>query len=219
MYKGTKKQIAQSVQDYLANGTASNESQVDLRDIYVVLDRVTNKYAKLGMFANMQMGDRNVAECYIVTFEDVPILRDPRTEMRYSVLPARIMDLPNGRGIDSVYPMGDRSKALKRVPSNFLSSFKFSMVGKKDRYWIESVNKIAYSTQYDVSAVDKVDIKMPCAGAESIDPNAVYPIDPGMEADIINEVISFFMPNERRGTDSVADNRRTPASGTFDQVK
>jgi hypothetical protein len=218
-YKGTKRQIAQSIQDYLANGTASSEKAVDIRDIYIQLDRITNKYAKLGLFANMQMGDRNVSDVYMVTFEAVKIVKDRRRDECYSILPSRIMDLPGGRGVDAVYPSGNRSKSLTPVPRNFLSSFKRSLIKKKDRYWIEDANKIVYSTDYDVSGIQDVDVRMPCPGAESIDPDAIYPIDKASESEIINEVIAHFFPNERRGQDSVADNRRTPSSGTFDPVK
>lgn len=205
----TKRQIAENIKDYLANGTASSENIVDLRDIYIQLDRVTNKYAKLGLFENMQQGDRTASDCYITVFEGVKIILDPRREECYSILPARYINLPHGRGIDNVFPKGDRRNALDPLPRNFLSSFKFSHIKNKKGYFPEGPDKIIYTERYDKSGIEDADMKLVISGAEAISPDSVYPIDPAMEATIVAEVVSWFMPNEQRQQDEVTDNRRT----------
>lgn len=219
MYKGTKRQIAQSIQDYLANGKSSNEIHVDIRDIYVTLDRLLNKHAKLGLFENMQLGDRNASDCYVATFENVPIYWDAHREKCYSMLPARYMTLPHGRGIDLVWANSNMEDALWAVPRNFLSSFGSSPakgLGGNAGYWVEGVEKIFYTKKYDVSGVDKMDMRLVITSAASISVDAVFPIDPSMEQQIVEEAIAFHMPNENRGQDTVADNKRTPTSTTFD---
>lgn len=210
-YTGTKRQIAQSVLGYLSNWDIQADQAVDIREVYIVLDRVSNKYAKLGLFENMQSGDKNVGASYLTTFPQVPIVYDPVQMLCYSVLPSRYLNLPFGKGIDAVWPSSERSATLKPVPRGFLSSFRNSPTKQlqgNDGYWVEG-NLMYYTKRYDGSGVVDVFIRLVISDSSAIDEDATYPIDPAMEKTIIDEVIAYFMPNEMRPQDTVADNRRT----------
>jgi hypothetical protein len=211
MYTATKRQLAQTVQEYLANWDISNEQAVDIRDVYVVLDRVTNKYAKLGLLENMSYGDRNTPDSYLTTFKNVPFGLDTNQDICYSILPARYINLPNGRGIDAIFPTGSRGDSLYPLPRHFLGAFKYSN-GKKlsgnDGYWVEG-QTVYYTKKYDVSGVVKMVMRLVIADSSSIDEDATYPIDAGMEKTILDEVIAFFMPNQIRAQDKVSDNRQS----------
>ena len=209
-YTGTKRQIAQSIQAYLSNWDIQADQQVDIRDVYVELDRVTNKYARLGLFQNMQLGDKNVGASYMTTFT-VKMILDASEQLCYSKLPSRYINLPHDKGIDAVWPKLDRSKTLKRVPRGFLSSFRNSPTAQlqgKAGYWVEG-DRLYYTRRYDGTAEIEMCIRLVIADASAIDEDAIYPIDPGMEKTIIDEVIAYFLPNEQMAQDTVADNRKT----------
>lgn len=211
MYRGTKRQIGQYVQEYLSRWSINADQPVDIRDVYAELDRVTNKYARLGLFQNMTLGDRNVQDNYLTTFTGVPIGFDKDQEICYSVLPAKFIALPHGRGIDAVFPEGGRDRELYPLPRHFRSSFRFSpasVLSGNNGFWCEG-EKIYYTKKYDVSGVEKMVIRLVIASAASIDEDAPYPIDPGMESTVLDEVIAHFLGSERKPQDKVADNRQT----------
>lgn len=210
-YTGTKRQIAQSIQGYLANWDIQADQAIDIREVYVVLDRLANKYAKLGLFENMRFDDKNVSPCYLTSFPNVQIYLDAQQNICCSDLPARFIQLPHDKGIDAIFPMSNRAKTFKPVPRGFISSFRKSKakgLQGNDGYWVEGA-KIYYTIKYDGTAIEDVMIRLAIADSSAIAEDATYPIDPSMEQTIIMEALSYLLPNEARPQDRVADNKRT----------
>lgn len=211
MYKGTKRQIGQYVQEYLSRWNITADQPVDIRDVYAQLDRVVNKYAAKGLFENMASGDRNTPDNYLTTFFGVKIGWDPVQEICYSNLPARYISLPNGRGIDAVFPEGSREGELYPLPRHFKSSFRYSPnkgLSGHDGYWTEG-DRIYFTKKYTVAGAESMTIRLVIASAADIDEDALYPIDPGMESQIVDEVIGHFIGSNKMPQDKTSDGRQT----------
>lgn len=211
MYRGTKRQLAQSILGQYEKWAPKSDTQIDIRDIYVILDRVANKYVRKSLTENMSDGDRQVGDSFIRAFNNVPIYYDADRDLCYSVLPSRFVDLPNGKGIDMVAPMQNIGKAFYPVSRHHLSSFRNSpLMNKWYGFWEENdgyEQRLYYSKKFDGTGITEVLVRLVIPGMEAVSEDAAYPIDPGMESDIVDEVLARLVGNDRRAQDKLTDGR------------
>ncbi len=194
----SKKTIAESILDFIAKYDRGMDEALDFRDIYVVLDRVTNAYAKKGLLADMKLSDDpNLPSGYVVNFDNQKIYFDPKYELCFSDLPANILNLPYEKGIDFVSSMKNRFNPYLVVSRNEWFLAGRSMAAGADGnvlVWREGA-RLYYSKRFDGSENIDVFMRLAIAGTGSISEDAEYPIDPSVEQAIVSEVIKYFVGN------------------------
>lgn len=208
----TGRAIIESILDYFAEYNRGMDLALEERDVWPILCDITNRYAKIGLFDNMKLGDDpNLPEHYTVNFKNQPIYLDSDFDLCYTPLPAIPISLPNSRGIDFASSMRNRRNAYIICNRNQVPMI--SSGGKK--YYSEGAvfcwqedGKIYYDTIFDATTNIKVFVRLAVSGANSIGMDVEFPIDPAMLQTVRDEVIGYFMKNDSRAQDLTKDSRQ-----------
>ena len=189
--------MVETILDYFANYNRGMDNALEERDIFPILCGVVNEKAKLDIFGNMKMGDNNVANQYVVTFDNVKIYRDNHRALNCSVLPAMPINLPNRKGFVLVCPVRNMNKRVILADVNHIAAMATSpspdmegnIVG-----WKEG-DKFYYWTSFDETNAPIMMFQMVVSGFGSIGMDSELSCDPAMEQTIRQEVIDYFMYN------------------------
>jgi len=185
----------------------------DTRDIFPILDSITNAYAKKSMLEGMKLGDSNVPDQYAVEFKNLPIYFDRDYALCYINLPARPIALPFGRGVDFVSPMRNRQSQFYVINRNQMPNSFGGLGGNEgNTYCWKEGGRLYFTTQFDETDAPKVFLRLIISSASSIDRDAEYPIDPAVEYEVRNAVIQYFLNIDARNQDLTKDsvNTNTP---------
>lgn len=187
----TKREHSEIILNNLAEYTIGMDLQYEERDVYPILDSVTNSYAKQNMLENMKLGDPNVSDQYALEFKNLEIFFDKDYALCYTNLPAMPIALPNGRGIDFVSGMRNRNNQFYVVNRNQLTLQQDNNIEGNIYCWKEG-KRIYYSKRFDETDAPLVFMRLIVSSASSIDPDAEYPLDPSVEYDVRLKVIEYF---------------------------
>lgn len=188
----TKREHAEIILNYLAEYTIGMDLQFEERDIYPILDSVTNAYAKRNMLENMKLGDPNISDQYALEFKNIEIFFDKDYALCYSNLPAKPIALPNGRGVDFVSGMRNRNSQFYVVNRNQLTLQPEQEIEGNVYCWKEG-SRIYYSKRFDETNAPRVFMRLIVSSASSVDADSEYPLDPSVEYEVRKEVINYFM--------------------------
>ncbi len=118
-----KTQLAEQILKVL-EGRPSGDAKFSFREIELMVEQELATQIKINLFSNYKVGEAINPGQYLVTFEDVPVKHSESRNRDYIDLPARFIDLPGGKGVWSIGPMGnDWNKfiPLKSGATNFAS--------------------------------------------------------------------------------------------------
>ena len=206
----TATEHAEIIISNLAEYMVGMDKPYEVRDVFPILDSVTNAFAKRGMLEGMKLGDQNVPDQYAIEFKNLPIYYDKDYNLCYTPLPATPIALPFGRGVDFVSGMRNRQKQFYVVNRNQLSnSFGGWDANEGNTYCWKEGKRLYYSTQFDETNAPKVFVRLIVASASQIDRDAEYPIDPASEYEVRNAVIQYFMGIDDREQDLTKDRANT----------
>jgi hypothetical protein len=122
----------------------------------------------------------SIADGYVTPYEKVPILTNTDRDLKYSKIPASVIQLPDDRGIRQVSPMQDESCHFIRIKmgNNFIySKLEADHLLGKIGFWVEGENiyyknlpwyyeEVLMKLVADISDVDEdAEIRIP-AGKE-----------------------------------------------------
>jgi hypothetical protein len=204
----TRRGHAEVIINALSEYTVGMDVQYDERDIYPILDAITDEYAQKNLLQWMRLGDPNVPNQYTIEFEDVPVYYDQRRALCFSDLPANPIALPNGRGIDFVSPMRNMNKQVYVVNRNQIPLMAHDPnYGEGNVYGWQEGLKFFYTKRYDETNAPKMLFRIVSASASSVNNDAEYPIDPAMVNSVRNDVINYFLKTEQSKQDLTKDNR------------
>lgn len=116
-----EEQLAEQILKVL-EGRPSNDNKFSWKEIVLMVKQQLALQIKINLFTNYKMGEAINPGQYLVTFEDVPVKTNTSRNRDYIDLPARFVDLPGGKGVWSIGPMGndwDKFIPLKAGASNF----------------------------------------------------------------------------------------------------
>jgi len=202
----TAREHAELILNNLGEYRVGMDMPFTLRDIYPILDAVTNAYAKKSMLEGMKLGDANVPDQYAIEFKNLPIYYDADYNLCYTPLPANPIALPFGRGVDFVSGMRNRQNQFFVINRNQMpNSFGGIDANEGNTYCWKEGKRLYYTTQFDETNAPKVFVRLIVSSASSIDRDAEYPLDPSVEYQVRNEVIQYFLTMEARSQDLTKD--------------
>jgi len=145
---GTNKyRLAEQVQRMLNGGTPSRDNQISIREIIIGVEQIYAQAVRLNLLNNKREGEFEADGSFIFPFECIPVKKDSRKNLFYSILPASKVALPSDAGIVSVSYMKDQTNAFTRVPNNWLMLTKglpMANLEGQTGFWVEG-NRIYYS--------------------------------------------------------------------------
>lgn len=186
----------------------NRDEKVDQRDVEARIISEINRAAKLGLFESMKMDYKSVGSCYITTFRDVAVQKDPDLDLAYCDMPAAHIELPYGKGIDYVGPMIAREKEF--IPTDNHNSFRksyspFASLETMIGYWTElGPSGMRLYFNRDIVTTDDIDkllIRLVIVDASVINRDAPLQMDPATEADIFDRVLEHFSAVDKSGKD------------------
>lgn len=116
-----KRQMAEQILKVL-EGQPSKDNKYTINEIELMVEQQYAYQIKVSLFSSYKVGEAINPGQYVVTFEDVPVKTSITRKRDYIDLPARFVDLPGGRGLWSIGPMGndyDKFIPLKLGSANF----------------------------------------------------------------------------------------------------
>lgn len=118
------KQLAEQILIIL-EGKPSGDVKYSLKEIELLVEQQLAYQMKMNLFSNYKLGEPINPGQYIATFEDCPVKHNAGRNRNYIDLPARYVDLPGGKGVWSIGPMGNdysRYIPLRLGAANFTTT-------------------------------------------------------------------------------------------------
>lgn len=207
----TGRAFIETILDFFAEYNRGMDLALEERDVWPILCSITDGYAKVGLFENMKAEDPNVPEQFTITFKNIKIYRDNDFNLCYSNLPAQPVSLPRDRGIDFVSSMRNRNNPYIICNRNSVSMI--SSGGKK--YYEEGAvycwkegTRIYYDTSFDETNAPLIFMRIVSTGASSISMDEEFPVDTTLAQVVRQDVINYFLQNEKRRQDFTKDSRQ-----------
>jgi hypothetical protein len=91
----------------ILEGRPSNDNKFSWNQIILMVKQELALQIKINLFTNYKVGEAINPGQYITTFEDVPVKTSASRNRDYIDLPARFVDLPGGKGVWGIGPMGN----------------------------------------------------------------------------------------------------------------
>jgi hypothetical protein len=100
------KQLSEQILIIL-EGKPSGDIKYSINEIMLLVEQQLAYQMKMNLFSSYKLGEQINPGQYIATFEDCPIHTNSGRNRNYVNLPARYVDLPYGKGVWSIGPMGN----------------------------------------------------------------------------------------------------------------
>lgn len=116
-----KRQLSEQIFKIL-EGRPTTDSKYSFNQIELLVEQQLAYQIRVNLFSNYKVGEPINPGQYLVTFEDVPVKNNESRNRNYIDLPARFVDLPGGKGVWSIGPMGndwDKFLPVKSGSTNF----------------------------------------------------------------------------------------------------
>lgn len=213
----TKRKLAAQIIRLLSAGTKSKDSTLSERYIFEEIQQVTHRLLRLSWFENRNLGNFDANHLMIATYDTVAVLNDDTRNRNYCALPAYPENIPGGYGAQSVRPLtGNVSVDVDMIPiqPHELSMFRSLSVGMeilKDQFcWELDRDKIWFTERNNKtlleSDIDNLEVKMLVIDPSQVEADDNYPVPPGMEFDIIKEVLALHGYTSKEVADMVNNN-------------
>jgi hypothetical protein len=189
------KQLAEQVLIIL-EGKPSGDNKHTLNEIMLLVEQQLAYQMKMNLFSNYKLGEQINPGQYIATFEGVPRKNNAGRNRNYIDLPARYLDLPYGKGVWSIGPMGnDYTKyiPLRLGAANFTTTQDAPFLQGNIGFEVEGLRAYFIGT---VPASFIVQLVTP----DLVDIN----ITADMDMDVINSVIRLL--SVEKASDKSSDN-------------
>lgn len=197
----TKLKIASEILRILANGDRLYEYKVDEREIAIQIDQWRSKLIEEEYLQNEAIGRKMIPSEYIVSYTNFALLDD--NGLKYIILPARPIKLPEDKGILTV--------TTRQEPSNFFVPIYNGHFGLgagleagnmenkcgyypegKRLYFTGNTNKL-YIDDFPTNLPKDIVVKL-IPDSQDIGIGAELPISAGMEAEIVTRIVQARAP-------------------------
>jgi len=143
----TTKDVARMVYRRYSGGDPSDDSGLELEDFVKAVEsarawKILDDYRK----AIRLLGEMEINEAWLKSYEDVPVILNEATNTYYSDLPEMVLGLPKGNGIYFVSRMQDIGNPFAKMSTSdvFVMSELFNLAGDTTIYYRQDMNKISY---------------------------------------------------------------------------
>lgn len=107
--------LAEQIMRLLNGGDYSvSDSKWDIREIELAVEQFASKLIRLRVFEDYAMGEEMAVGQYLATFTGEPVKKDSVRNLSYIDIPVQYINLPKGRGIQSIGP--EANESLKYIP-------------------------------------------------------------------------------------------------------
>ena len=190
----------------LVGGDQISDSQIDPREIELLIFQVLNAAIKIEYFTNIRAEDvHGVSGQYIAVYVR-DVLKDLIRKEEYITLPQPFVALPGDKGLDQITPMNGKCKFFIPVKVGFSSLFNGLAAGNlelRTGFYPER-NKVFFTKSIIAQGTSKVMCKLIVAAGDDV------VIDPAQEESIIRAVMEIMIP--KMPQDKVVDNVDNPVN-------
>lgn len=133
----TKEKIAHRVISAQQGGEINSYRKLDPREVYEAIE--TNRNA---IMQNILSAGGLIEGEFITQYKNVPILDDPATDQKYSILPTKLISFAQAEGLRQVSPMKKQQDSFIPLPSGNINTYGGLEAGKlsgKTGYYLERV--------------------------------------------------------------------------------
>jgi len=133
----TKEIYATRILKAQQGGSVITHRKLDPREIYEALETARN-FVMQEILDNGGILDGE----FVTQFANIPILDDPKTAQKYSILPTKLISFSQMEGLQQVSPMKNQSESFIRISSssqNIYGPLESSKIGGRTGYYIERV--------------------------------------------------------------------------------
>lgn len=193
----------------LSGGTTSRDTEVSIQELIVAVSQVFAQAVKMNLFGNKREGESDVDGAFIYTFDCVPVKKDEKKNLFYSILPSPTISLPNDASISMVSLMQDQENAFVRVPNNFLQATRglptSSLEGQMG-YWREN-NRIYYTNMAASDEISEVLLKL-VAGLDGIGDDDLIDMPLDIQAEVVQRVFQMYAPQQQIPKDELNNSNK-----------
>jgi hypothetical protein len=190
-----QRQLAEQILIIL-EGKPSGDVKHSFNEIMLLVEQQLAYQMKMNLFSNYKLGEQINPGQYIATFEDVPVKTNSGRNRNYIDLPARYVDLPGGKGVWSIGPMGndfEKYIPLKLGATNFYSLHDEPFLQGNIGFEVEGLRAFLIGTTPSHCLV------------QLVTPNLVdINITADMDMDVINSVVKLL--SVEQDSDKSSDN-------------
>lgn len=114
----TKAKFADLIIAQKSGGPTGVQKKIDRREVYELVDVVVGSLIALEYEKARQRGDYQINGDWVSTYDEVPIYKSKKRNMKYAKLPAKLISLPGDRGLRMVAPQEDQSSPFIIIDGN-----------------------------------------------------------------------------------------------------
>lgn len=205
----SKMKLAEQVQRMLSGGTPSRDTEVSIQELIVAVSQMFAQAVKLNLYGNKREGESDVDGAFIYTFDCVPVKKDDKKNLYYSILPSPTIALPNDASISMVSLMQDQENAFIRVPNNFLQATRglpTATLENQMGFWREN-SRIYYTNMAASDEITEVLLKL-VAGVDGIGDDDLIDIPLDIQADIVQRVFQMYAIQQQAPKDELNNSNK-----------
>ncbi len=208
----TLARIAEQIERRISGGDFQTTHPIDKREIILLIRQTTNFFIRQNLFENIKVGENSINGQYLSTFKNVEVKKDTDTDLTFSTLPAKYLELPHDKGLFQISPMKNQfDDVFIPIRAGAAGLFNNSPAGKLEKrigFWPEG-DRVYYKQDLLKKKIDKVLIKLVIDSPEDIDINDPYPIPPDLEIRIVEHVMGIMMQTGNIVQDKINDANAT----------
>jgi hypothetical protein len=191
-----QRQLAEQIMIIL-EGKPSGDVKHSFAEIELLVEQQLAYQMKINLFTNYKLGEQINPGQYIATFEGVPVKNNADRNRNYIDLPARYVDLPGGKGVWSIGPMGN--DYAKYIPLK---------LGTTNFYSLDDAPFLQGNVGYEIEGLKAYLIGAPSAHlhlVQLVTPSAVdLNITADMDSQVIQSVVQIL--SQENDSDKSSDN-------------
>lgn len=174
----------------LVGGDQISDSQLDPREIELLILQVLNTAIKIEYFTNIKADDVHGVTGQYIAIYVLDVKKDTVRKEDYIILPQPFVSLPNDKGLDQITPMNGKCKFFIPVKVGFSSLYNGLAAGNLEMRtgFYPERNKVFFTKDIIAQGTSKVMVKIIAAVGDDV------VIDPAMEESIIRSVLEIMIP-------------------------
>ena len=182
----------------LSGGYVTKDTEFDIREIMLAVeqsrDRLVKQEVMSTSFSNTSayVDMSGVIGNFISVYNNVSIAEDTDKDLRYSVLPATPLALPDDKGIYQISYEKDQRNTFIRMPNGSVGLFgnlPSSRLLGREGFWVE-YDRVYYNENVNPN-LDKVLVKLVVV-SKDIPPDALFPMPAELEGDVVRDVVQLY---------------------------
>ena len=194
----TKRILAEQCMRILSGGYVTKDTEFDIRELMLAVEQARDRLVKQEVmstsFSNTSafVDMSGVIGNFISVYDNVDILTDGQKNIKFSVLPAMPLALPDDKGVYYVGYQQDQRASFIRMPNGSMglyANLPSSRLLGKEGFWVE--HDTVYYNENVNPDLEKVLIKLVVV-SKDIPPDAPFPMPGELEADVVRDVVELY---------------------------